>query len=315
MATAFLGAFMSTTPHFKPVNPGGEPWEPRSVRGVSFATAATFSSKSPFRHDDWGREIARPFQLVVMPSYTPPKITPEMERDADFAWYDRPIEKPTIIWDAFSEMALFEMVAEVFRSDPLAGHFRVRKVATKSLLEDIRDPALLALRPKRDGFLPNGVVDPYGYMRAQRTHRAALQRWAFDAMVVEKARGRPEHVEKWSRVSSLYQHMLNKDSVRHSDTNMRESWSETKWREAPHKPLILDSGYTSPVSFMEDRINLAAKGAFTSTASGLEEKARSRSRSFGDAGTGVATSSPSPKPAEDGADSHKGGFWSSLFSS
>jgi hypothetical protein len=312
MAAAFLGAFMSTTPHFKPVNPGGEPWEPRSVRGVSFATAATFSSKSPFRHDDWGRGIERPFQLVVLPTYVVPKITPELERDADFAWYDRPIEKPTIIWDSFSEMALFEMVAEVFRSDPLDGHFRVRKVATKSLLEDIRDPDLLRRRPKREGFLPNGVVDPYGYMRAQRSHRAALQRWAFDCMVEEKGRGRAVHAGLWSQVSALYQHLLNKEAVRHSDTNMREIWSERKWREAPHKPLIEDSGYTSPVSFMETRITQAAKGAFTSTASGLEEKARSRTRSFGP--SDGASAVVAQKGEQDVAP-NDGGFWSRLFSS
>lgn len=306
---------MSTTPHFKPATPGGEPWEPRSARGVSFATAATFSSKSPFRHDDWARDVERPFQLVVLPSYTPPRITADLERDGDFAWYDRPIEKPTIIWDAFSEMALFEMVAEVFRCDPLDGHFRVRNTATKGMTVDTRDPVLLSSRPKHDGVLPNGSNDPYGYMRAQRTHRAALQRWAFDNMVVEKRRGRAAHAEEWSRVASMYQHLLNKDSAPHVDTNMRRALSEKKWREAPHRPLIQDSGYRSPVSFMEDRIHAAAKGAFTPTATVLEEKARSRSRSF----DAPASSSPvaSVPRVQDVPPSavQDGGFWSRLFSS
>lgn len=311
----FFGALMFKTPHFKPVNPAGEPWEPRSIRGVSFATAVTFSSKSPFRHDDWGREIERPFQLVVMPSYVPPKITPELERDGDFAWYDRPIEKPTIIWDGFSKMALFEMVAEVFRCDPLAGHFRVRDVATNSLMVDSRDPVLMSWRPKREGYLPNGVVDPYGYMRAQRSHREALQRWAFECKMQAGRLGRVHEAYDWSAVSLLYEHMLKKDVVPHEDTIARKQWSERKWREAPHKPLIQNSGYISPVRFMEERIALAAQDTFQFTAYRLEEKTCSGSRSLGDAVLGSSGAWSVTEPFEEGSSSNEGGFWSRLFRS
>lgn len=270
---------MSPRPHFKPPTPGGEPWVPRGVSGVPFATSLSFSSKSPYRYDDWARDVERPYALVAMPSYTPPVMTDALRRDGDFVWYERPIQKPTIVWDGFCKLSLFEIAVEAFRAEP--GTMRVRDMINGTWVEDRRQADLLATRPKRDLFLPDPSVDAYGHMRQQRLHRRELIEWADlnkHISLKRDAGAARAAASDWESLVYIYQAYENLDRSWHADTNKRKALSEEMWRKDHTRPLIEDSGYISPVKFMDQESVKRARDGFRPVAQQVEARAKARVR-------------------------------------
>lgn len=146
-----------------------DPWNPRFVGLPSFlrlAPTITFSSFSDEPWDAWARDIARPYQIVALPSY---------RRPADLAlgcqdtmWTDDAPAEPRVVWDGFSPIALFEVITECFDyAGP--GRLVVRNAETGSIVEDVRDQAFLAARPRRSVDLDYRSLD---------RHHAALRRWS-----------------------------------------------------------------------------------------------------------------------------------------
>ena len=297
---------MSPRPHFKPPTLGGEPWIPQGVAGVPLATALSFSSKSPYRYDDWCRDVKRPYALVAMPSYAPPTITDALRRDGDFVWYERPIQKPTIVWDGFCPLSLFEIAVEAFRAEP--GMMRVRDVVNGTWVEDVRQTDLLATRPKRDRFLPDPAQHAYEHMRQQRLHRRELVEWCDlnrHISLKRGVKGDRAAAGDWERLTYIYQAYEHLGEAWHADTNMRKSLSEEMWRKDHTRPLIDDSGYVSPVKFMDQEAMKRARDGFRPTAQVAEATAKARVRAM----PAVAKDAVAPT----GAPSQQPSLWARLF--
>lgn len=261
-----------------------EPWKPRGVRGVPFMSWFSFSSKSPFSYDNWGRDIKRPYQLVLMPGYVAPKVAGSLSLDIDFMWYERPVTKPTIVWDGFDPYALMEIAYECFRCVPGAGHFRIRDAETKSWIDDPRGLELLSKRPARDFSMPDPRVDPAKYQLVMRDHRRRLARWIYESMVsVNKECDRvgrnasydPE-VRAWSFLNNIYSASLNPDSGTHPDNLARDTLAHKRIKANPGAAFMDASGYKSPVRFSELDVERQARQGFVAQSKRASEIAQER---------------------------------------
>ena len=265
---------MTIKPRFMPTEPGGNSWEPSGVRGAPIATALTFSSKSPFRYDDWIRDVSRPYLIVAMPGYKPLPMTSALRNDADYMWFDRPVSRPTIVWDGWCPTALFEVIAEGFRDGHDAPTMRVRDGRNKRWVADARSSHLLAARPARSSSMPDAVSDCYGYALASREHRRALLRWAQDCRQREK--GGIAAVDAWERTVQMYRAVLNPRDEWHVDSLERKQRAFARWDADHIRPIVEGSDYRSPVQFMEAGIDRRARDAFRAQAGRMQAEAVGR---------------------------------------
>jgi len=107
----------------------------------------SFSSFSLAGDQTWAWRAKRPFQIALLPGYAPP---PGLDRTCkDALWVEGAIEKPLVVWDGYSPVALFEVILECF--DPLgeSAHIAVVDRASGLRLRDGRDPDVLRVRPRR----------------------------------------------------------------------------------------------------------------------------------------------------------------------
>lgn len=287
---------MTMKPHFMPKNPGANPWDPSGVRGVPVAPALTFSSKSPFSYDDWERQVARPYQVVVTPGYVPLARSVSLERDGDYAWFDRAVHKPTIIWDGFCPVALWEVIYDAFRQPVVGGKMYVRDVSGGGALGDRRSAALLLTRPARPESLPDPVEDPYGYGVAMRQYRKALMSWATSCAGLETGGYRAQ--VDWRTTAAMYAAVLAPKTEWHVDGARRSALAEAKWNRDHTRPIVERSDYQSPVQFMEVDISKRAHRVFARAALDSEAAAAARTRTFVQR---PALEAPRP------------GFWGRLF--
>lgn len=282
-------------PHFMPRNPGANPWEPSGVRGIPIASALTFSSKSPFLYDDWERGVARPYQLVLMPGYVP-STAPSVLADADYAWFDRPVDRPTIVWDGFCPVALWEVAYCAFKQPVVGGKVQVRNALLKSWVSDNRSASLLATRPQESPDLPDPVENPYAYGMRKRQYRKALLSWAHDCSLLEK--GGYKAQADWRLTAAMYTAILAPRTEWHVDSARRNVMAEAKWNRNHLVPIVERSGYQSPVRFMDRDMCQRAHQAFAQEAAAKQVEAAARTRAF------------TPRPALEGP---RDGLWSRFF--
>lgn len=269
---------MTIKPRFMPNKPGFNPWDPSGTRGVPLATALSFSSKSPFRYDDWERDKPRPFVIVALTSYKPLPMTQALRNDGDYVWFDRPVEKPTIIWDGFCAVALWEVVYEAFREGSYGSRLRVRDNMRKVWCDDRRSRSLLATRPARSTEGLDPVGNPYGYAMAQLEHRKALASWAHACS--QKETGGYLAQADWRLTSKMYHAVIAPKLEKHTDSARRHAMAEAKWNRNHLAPLVDDSGYRSPVSFMDEDLSRQARRAFEKDALIAQKQAQARRREF-----------------------------------
>lgn len=269
---------MTIKPRFMPNTPGLNPWDPSGTRGVPLASALTFSSKSPFLYDDWERGVARPFVIVALTSYRPEPMSDSLRKNADFMWFDRPLEKSTIIWDGFCAVALWEVIYEAFRQPALASHLRVRDARHKVWVDDRRSKALLATRPVLSTGSLDPVRNPYAYALAQMEHRKALASWAHACSF--KDEGGYLAQADWRLTSKMYRAVLLPKEEKHTDAMRRQAMAEAKWNRNHLVPILEKSGYTSPVSSMDVELSRQARRAFEKDAVRAQVAAASRTRTF-----------------------------------
>jgi len=139
------------------------------MRGKLF-TRLSFSSFSPTVDDIWGCEVARPYQILLMPGYTLPAGLDTGDKDA--LWHPRPdtISSPVVVWDGFCPVALHEIILECFDPDGTSPFIKVFEVETDREVPDPRPADVLAVRPPRPaGLGPNGIFN----------HLVELQSWAY----------------------------------------------------------------------------------------------------------------------------------------
>lgn len=129
----------------------------------------TFSSCSRSRDDIWARDIERPYQIALLPGYTIPKSLDLGSNDSLWPRDGVVYDKPRIVWDGFSVTALFEVIYECFDPSRDSPYIIVRDAKTGEILEDPRDPRILAVRPRRTMFMGD---------RARRNHIVELSYWA-----------------------------------------------------------------------------------------------------------------------------------------
>ena len=247
---------MTLKPHFMPRNPGYDPWEPSSIRReVPLISALTFSSKSPFPYDNWSRDVVRPFQIIVFPGYVPDRSNAALN-DADRAWFLREFSKPTIIWDGFCPIALFEVIYEVFGQSPLKGFMKVRNLEQKTWVHDPRDPRLLASRPAKPPVLSTQGGDLFAYKKAQRQYRIAVKQWARSCAVQDN--GGYQAQMEWRKTAQMYAAVLDPIHEHHNDSIKRRQMAEAKWRSNWTSPIVDKTAYVSPVLTAEVELDRRA---------------------------------------------------------
>lgn len=262
-----------------------EPWKPRGARGVPFISWFTFSAKSPFTYDNWGRDIKRPYQLVLFPGYKPKKIEGRLRNDCDYVWYERPVSKPTIVWDGFDPYSLMEVAYEAFQVEKLGVVARIRDVESGKWIDDPRSPELLAKRPKRTFSLPDPAVDPGKYQLANREHRRALARWTYESMTAanracaasERNAAYDPEVKAWSYLNGIYSAALNPKSGSHPDNMARDTHAAKRLRSDPGKAFMDPPGYKSPLKFMEKEIENRSHRVFEAESKAVKAIAEERS--------------------------------------
>jgi hypothetical protein len=109
----------------------------------------TLSSFSPERQDLWSRDLRRPYEIVLLPGYQrPPGLN---VRDIDAIWYDGEVASPTVVWDSFGLIPIFEIISECF--DPhreMSEFIKVRDAKTGGFISDARPESVLHRRPIHD---------------------------------------------------------------------------------------------------------------------------------------------------------------------
>jgi hypothetical protein len=286
------------------------PWKPVGSRGVPFISWLTFSSKSPFFYDNWARDVKRPYQIVLTPGYTPPSRTGKLANDCDIVWYERPVNKPTIVWDGFGIHAMFEITYECFRVDLVGPNVRVRDAFQKKWMVDPRSSEFLSKRPARYFSFPDPIENPGKYQSAMRDHRRNLASWAYVSMTecakrIRDNGGNPSDDEEvcfWSQVSEMYSSSLNRNGSLHRDSFEREQRGLKKLKNKDSS--FMDSpSYTSPLVFADTVIEKAAKKSFTPTSVEAQNQARRRIEKRRQHFTKIA----------DDADVPQKSFWGKLF--
>lgn len=274
--------------HWEPnknLTDGTEPWRPRGARGVPFAPWFSFSSKSPFHYDAWNKSEQRPYQIVLMPGYTAPERSAALAKDCDMIWYEKPVKKPTIVWDGFGLPALFEIRYEAFRADLVGEEFvKIRDVVNNRWVNDPRSAELLAKRPKRGFVLPDPVVNPAAYQLAMRDHRRRLSKWVYESMATKtrdcQARGEEpsnnDEVCFWSLLSCHYSAALRPHCTSgHPDAAVRTARGEK--RASKTRTAFMDApDYHSALSFSDMLVEKEARRHFSGAS--LENKAAAEKR-------------------------------------
>lgn len=265
---------MTMKPRFMPKYRSGCPWKPSGVRGVPLAAALSFSSKSPFAYDDWERRHVRPFQIVALPGYTPPPMSSNLRRDSDHMWYDRPVKKPTIVWDGYCPIALWEIVYGGFGQSPTNPRMRVRSAVHACWIDDPRDSDLLMNRPKEEGNTADPILDPYGYALARRKYRRAMIGWAHACSRQDKGGYGAEAA--WRKTATMYAAVLTPDSEWHVDDAQRQTLAEAKWNRDHITPIVEGSDYKSPIRFMDQEMDRMAHQAYVREAAAQKAAAERR---------------------------------------
>lgn len=113
------------------------------------AERMSFSSCSQSVDDIWAHDVLRPYQIVLLPGYRVPDSLDRGDKDA--LWYYRETvqDRPVVVWDGFSAIALFEIIRECFDYSGKSSFIRVRDACSRKLIDDPRDPEILRLRPRR----------------------------------------------------------------------------------------------------------------------------------------------------------------------
>jgi hypothetical protein len=257
-------------------------WRPSGIRGVPFAAWFTFSSKSPFSFDNWARDVKRPFQLVLMPGYRFEAIMAKNKNDNDLMLYERNVDKPTIVWDGFSELALFEVAYEAFGLRDHPDWFRVRHVESGVLRTDPRSASLLSRRPLKSLAGLDPVSNPTGYMLAQRAHRHALSSWCFEtkALLSRKVHQNPSDRDSeieasyWSSLSTEYGLAMDTVNPNHTDAVRRRDLANKM--EGKGLVFVDTSQYTSPIRSVDLDYDKMAHRVFADNARIVQQQSQPR---------------------------------------
>jgi len=128
-------------------------WESEPIAG-----RMSFSSFSHTVDDIWAHDIERPYQIVLLPGYRVPEDLDRGSKDSLWFHKESVTDRPEIVWDGFSATALFEIIRECFDYSGENPFIKVREVATGKVVKDLRDPDILALRPRREaGWGPRKI--------------------------------------------------------------------------------------------------------------------------------------------------------------
>ncbi len=93
-----------------------------------------------------------------MPGYTPPASLDKQDKDA--MWLPTSPKDPRVVWDGFCATALFELIRESLDPAGTSPYIKVVNAETKKIVEDLRDPEIMAMRPIRaKGLGPRGVYN------------------------------------------------------------------------------------------------------------------------------------------------------------
>ena len=228
---------------------------------LPFLISMCFSAKSPLAEDDWHRDAKRPYQLVLMPGYKPPPLSEIHPGDHEFTWYDRPVRKPTIVWDSYMVEPLLEAVYVNFRKDLVGDYIRVRHADSGSWVSDLRSEALLATRPVPD-YSWFETRDSHAFFIERRANYAARSSWTYDCMVKcslarrqaeEKGRrhvvrAKDEEACAWSSIVHCHQAAMKDDTAasyarRQSEAEKRVNETRGQFNFRPQ------TNYRSPLRF------------------------------------------------------------------
>jgi hypothetical protein len=140
------------------------PWLPEydTMDRTRMGSILSFSSFSLDRSCVWGRKLARPLQIVVMPGYRRPDDLATGWKDS--MWLDKEIVRPTVVWDGFDELSLFEVIYECFDYRGEGEFIGVFDAATGQRVHDKRPKACLDARPRKHASF--SYDDLYPYSRA-----------------------------------------------------------------------------------------------------------------------------------------------------
>jgi hypothetical protein len=109
----------------------------------------SFSSFSHSVDDIWAYDVKRPYQIVLLPGYKVPASLDKGDKDALWFYKETVDDRPVIVWDGFSPVALFEIIRECFDYEGSSRHIIVRNAETGRIVRDERDPRVLKMRPVR----------------------------------------------------------------------------------------------------------------------------------------------------------------------
>lgn len=120
-----------------------------SWSSTPIAERISFSSFSHSVDDIWAYDVKRPYQIVLLPGYKTPTSLDKGDKDALWFHEDVVEDRPVIVWDGFSPIALFEIIRECFDYEGTSRFIIVREADTGRIVRDERDPRVMKLRPVR----------------------------------------------------------------------------------------------------------------------------------------------------------------------
>lgn len=143
---------------------GHKDWHDRNV-----AERLVFSSYTTAPADIGGRDITRPYAIVVQSGYEVPTDLDKGSKDA--LWFEGDVGNGRIVWDGFSIVALYEIIYECFGFKPgqTKGKISVAARADGRFIPDPRSMVVLRHRPVKPKNL--GI-------RSYKNHVLDLYTWA-----------------------------------------------------------------------------------------------------------------------------------------
>jgi hypothetical protein len=151
---------------------------------LPIAKQLTFSSFSDYYYDVWARNSERPYQIVFLPGYVPPADLDRSSKDA--MWLDGEVTSVLPVWDAWSAIALFEVIYECMDYQGSSPFIKVRDTKSGDFVEDRRSTEALRLRPRRWKGMHNKEV---------YNHVLDLRMWSFMFTSEEDSVNYPETTE------------------------------------------------------------------------------------------------------------------------
>ena len=220
-----------------------------------------------------------------MPGYRAPQRTNNLSKDCDMIWYEKPVKKPTIVWDGFGLPALMEIRYEAFRADLVGEEFvKIRDVVNNRWVKDPRSAKLLDKRPKRSFVFPDPVSNPAAYQLAMRDHRRRLSKWVYESMAAKtrecQSKGEEpsdnDEVCFWSLLSCHYSAALRAHCTSgHPDATVRTARGEKRYLKS--KSAFMDApDYQSALSFADLSVEKEARRHFSG--SSIENKKAAEKR-------------------------------------